>query len=165
METTSAYMTIATADADGTPWATPVWFAPVGDDALLWVSDPAARHSRNIAVRPRVAIVVFDSRVTPADAAGLYLTADAGLADPLAVVAFSRASVAQGLAAWGVPDVTGAARHRLYRAVIRGRWALGPGDRRVPLGRATPTGTTARTGSPGRRTRAPRVPPRRRRMR
>ena len=131
----SRYMTIATADADGVPWATPVWFAAEGEDALLWVSDPDARHSRNIAVRPRVAIVVFDSGVAPADAAGLYLTADAALAEPSAVVAFSRASVAQGLAAWGVEDVTGAARHRLYRAEIRNRWALGPGDRRMPLAR------------------------------
>jgi hypothetical protein len=133
METDSAYMTIATADEDGTPWATPVWFAAEDDDALLWMSDPGARHSRNIAVRPRVAIVVFDSRVAPAQATGLYLTADAGPAEPAAVEAFSRASVAQGLAAWGVEDVTGAARHRLYRAVIRERWTLGPGDRRVPL--------------------------------
>jgi hypothetical protein len=131
--TTSRYMTIATADADGVPWVSPVWFAPDADDALLWVSDPAARHSRNIAVRPRVAIVVFDSRVAPADAAALYLTADAAEADPGAIAAFSRESVAQGLAGWGVEDVTGDARHRLYRAVIRERWELGPGDRRIPL--------------------------------
>jgi hypothetical protein len=129
----SRYMTIATADEHGTPWATPVWFAPDGDDALLWVSDPGARHSRNIAVRPRVAIVVFDSRVTPAGAAGLYLTADAAQAEPEAIAAYARESVAQGLAGWGVEDVTGPARHRLYRATILERWTLGPGDRRIPL--------------------------------
>ena len=65
---TSRYMTIATADADGTPWVTPVWFAPDGADGLLWVSDPGARHSRNIDVRPRVAIVIYDSRVEPGGA-------------------------------------------------------------------------------------------------
>ena len=26
----NSYMTLATADADGRPWATPVWFAPDG---------------------------------------------------------------------------------------------------------------------------------------
>jgi pyridoxamine 5'-phosphate oxidase-like protein len=40
------YMTLSTADADGVPWASPVWYAPDGPDALLWVSDPSARHSR-----------------------------------------------------------------------------------------------------------------------
>jgi hypothetical protein len=130
---TSRYMTIASADADGTPWATPVWFAPHGPDGLLWVSDPGARHSRNIAVRPQVAIVVFDSCFAPADAAGLYLTAEAAQADPASIAAFSRESVAQGLAAWSVEDVTGDAPHRLYRATILERWELGPGDRRIPL--------------------------------
>jgi predicted pyridoxine 5'-phosphate oxidase superfamily flavin-nucleotide-binding protein len=129
----SRYMTIATADEHGTPWVSPVWFAPEGDDAVLWVSDPGARHSRNIAARPRVAIVVFDSAAAPADAQGLYLTADAAEAEPAAIAAFSRESVAQGLAAWGVEDVTDSARHRLYRATLLERWALGPGDRRIPL--------------------------------
>ena len=44
----TAYMTLATADAQGIPWATPVWFAPDGDRAVLWLSDPEARHSRNL---------------------------------------------------------------------------------------------------------------------
>ena len=126
---TSRYMTIATADADGTPWVTPVWFAPDGHDGLLWVSDPRARHSRNIEARSRVAIVIYDSRVAPADAQGLYLTADAAQVDPASIAAFSRESVAQGLAAWSAEDVTGDARHRLYRATILERWELGPGDR------------------------------------
>jgi hypothetical protein len=43
------YMTLSTADADGVPWASPVWYAPDGPDAFAWVSDPAARHSRNLA--------------------------------------------------------------------------------------------------------------------
>ena len=125
-------MTIATADADGTPWVTPVWFAPDGPDGLLWVSDPRARHSRNIEARSRVAIVIYDSRVAPADAQGLYLTADAAQVDPASIAAFSRESVAQGLAAWSAEDVTGDARHRLYRATILERWELGPGDRADP---------------------------------
>ena len=50
---TSRYMTIATADADGTPWVTPVWFAPDGPDGLLWVSDPRARVTRATSRRGR----------------------------------------------------------------------------------------------------------------
>lgn len=41
----NAFMTLATADADGLPWATPVWFAHVDCAEFLWVSRPEARHS------------------------------------------------------------------------------------------------------------------------
>ena len=71
------FMTLATADADGVPWASPVWFAPNGYSELLWVSDPNARHSRNIAARPEIAIVIFDSRQTPGDGLAVYMEARA----------------------------------------------------------------------------------------
>jgi nitroimidazol reductase NimA-like FMN-containing flavoprotein (pyridoxamine 5'-phosphate oxidase superfamily) len=55
------FMTIGTADDEGAPWVSPVWYAPVEYREFFWVSDPEARHSSNIAARPRVAIVIFDS--------------------------------------------------------------------------------------------------------
>jgi Pyridoxamine 5'-phosphate oxidase len=131
------YMTIATADARGVPWVSPVWFAPWGGERLLWVSDPGARHSRNIAARPQVAIVVFDSRVEVGAAEGLYLDA---IAEQLAgaelsagVEAFSEHSVRGGLASWSLKDVTAPAKHRLYCATVREAWVLGAGDQRIPL--------------------------------
>src|SRR3954471_12644975 len=72
------YMTIATADADGRPWISPVWFAPSSETEFLWVSSPDARHSRNIAVRPAIAIVIFDSTVPVGAAEALYVDAVAG---------------------------------------------------------------------------------------
>ena len=75
--TASRYMVLATADADGVPWASPVWFATEDGRAFYWVSDPNARHSRNIAARPEIAIVIFDSTVTPGDAAAVYMEARA----------------------------------------------------------------------------------------
>ena len=57
------FMTLATADAEGLPWASPVWYAPKDPRELFWVSSPDARHSRNIEVRPQVAIVIFDSHL------------------------------------------------------------------------------------------------------
>ncbi|NUR25232.1 MAG: pyridoxamine 5'-phosphate oxidase family protein, partial [Catenulispora sp.] len=75
------YLVLGTADADGRPWATPVFFAPDGERRLLWVSAPGSRHSRNIAVRPEVAVTVFDSRVPVGGAEALYLEATAGPAD------------------------------------------------------------------------------------
>src|SRR5215471_15926631 len=52
-------MTLATADASGKPWGSPVFFAD--DDAfrLYWVSSSGAVHSASIRVRPQVAITVL----------------------------------------------------------------------------------------------------------
>jgi pyridoxine/pyridoxamine 5'-phosphate oxidase len=66
-------VTLATADAEGRPWASPVWFAHEGYRDFLWVSSPEARHSRNVAVRPELALVLFDSTVAPGDAAAVYV--------------------------------------------------------------------------------------------
>ena len=55
------FITIGTADEDGVPWVSLVWYAPAECREFFWISDPEARHSRNIAARPQVAIVIFDS--------------------------------------------------------------------------------------------------------
>lgn len=75
------YVVLATADADGNPWATPVFFAADGTHRLLWVSAPESRHSRNIAVRPEVALTVFDSTVPVGGAEAVYLEATAAAVD------------------------------------------------------------------------------------
>ena len=68
----NSYLTLATADASGRPWATPVWFAHAESEAgyeFVWVSKPGARHSQNVAARPEIAIVVYDSTVPVGGAA------------------------------------------------------------------------------------------------
>jgi hypothetical protein len=77
----NGYMTLATADASGLPWATPVWFAPVGYREFLWVSSPEARHSRNLAERPQLGIVFFDSRAPIGTGQGVYMSAPADRGD------------------------------------------------------------------------------------
>jgi nitroimidazol reductase NimA-like FMN-containing flavoprotein (pyridoxamine 5'-phosphate oxidase superfamily) len=124
------YMTLATADAGGAPWASPVWFAHTDYREFLWVSDPQARHSKNLAERPEVAIAVFDSSVAPDQAAAVYMTATAAQATD-GIEAFSEQSVAQGLPEWTLADVTAPARLRLYRATVIERWVLGEGSVRV----------------------------------
>src|SRR5688572_12907563 len=59
----SSYMVLGTADEAGLPWATPVWFAHVGYGEFIWVSRTDVRHSLNIALRPQISIVIFDSSV------------------------------------------------------------------------------------------------------
>jgi predicted pyridoxine 5'-phosphate oxidase superfamily flavin-nucleotide-binding protein len=131
------YMTLGTADDSGHPWVTPVWFAPADYREFFWVSSPAARHSRNIAIRPDVAIVIFDSQVPVGSAAAVYMTAVAqeltGAAQERGLEVFARESEAQGLSVWGLADVTAPARHRLYRAAVIEQWVLDPHDERLPV--------------------------------
>jgi hypothetical protein len=123
------YMTLATADTAGVPWASPVWYAPRGYSELFWISYPDARHSRNLAERPQLAIVIFDSTVAPGHGQAVYMEAEAAEATD-GVEVFSARSVAQGLGEW--QDVSGPLR--LYRAVVARHWMLGEGrDERVPV--------------------------------
>ena len=131
------YLTLATADAAGRPWASPVWYAHDEYRAFLWVSRPDARHSANIGERPDVGLVIFDSTVPGGGAAGLYAEAvaeEVGAAEREAAIAiFSARSVATGLRGWDAGDVGGDAAHRLYRATASGLYLLDAGDRRVPV--------------------------------
>jgi nitroimidazol reductase NimA-like FMN-containing flavoprotein (pyridoxamine 5'-phosphate oxidase superfamily) len=130
----SPYMTLATADADGVPWASPVWFATEDGRNFYWVSDPNARHSRNIADRPEIAMVIFDSTVTPGEADAVYLAARAARVRTDGIEIFNRCGAAQGLEPWPAAKVTAPAKHRLYRATVTEAYRLGPHDERVPLG-------------------------------
>jgi nitroimidazol reductase NimA-like FMN-containing flavoprotein (pyridoxamine 5'-phosphate oxidase superfamily) len=128
------FMTLATADGGGKPWASPVWFAPDGNGEFLWVSSPEAQHSRNLAARPEVAIVIFDSHETGGWNA-VYMSATAAELDDVddAIVVFSRRSQEQGFGPWSRDDVLPPARHRLYRAVISEHFVLDPHDQRQPV--------------------------------
>jgi nitroimidazol reductase NimA-like FMN-containing flavoprotein (pyridoxamine 5'-phosphate oxidase superfamily) len=124
------YMVLGTADEQGVPWATPVWFATADCRDFYWVSKPGARHSRNIAARPEIAIVIYDSTVTPGEARAVYMTATAERTDDIAV--FAAESARQDIKPWTIADVTGAARHRLYRATATEHYVLSPSDERIP---------------------------------
>ena len=131
----SSYLTLATADADGRPWATPVWFTHDRYTDFLWVSRPDTRHSRNIAARPETAIVIFDSSAPVGTGQGVYLDAraeqvpDAEVEPALAI--FSAPHEAAGRAAWRLSDVTGPAQFRLYRARALRHELLDKHDHRV----------------------------------
>ena len=141
----NAYMVLGTADASGLPWASPVWFATEGYREFVWVSSPEARHSRNLAVRPQVSIVIFDSTVAPGSGQGVYMSATAEELTGEEVAAglgvYARGSEAAGLRVWTRDDVEPPARHRLYRAVASEHFLLGERDERVPVSLpSTPAG-------------------------
>jgi nitroimidazol reductase NimA-like FMN-containing flavoprotein (pyridoxamine 5'-phosphate oxidase superfamily) len=126
------YLVLATADAAGRPWSSPVYFAHIGFTEFFWVSSPEATHSRNIAVRPEVGIAVFDSQAAIDTGQGVYMSAIATLAEDgetaRGIEAFSRRSVAHGGPEWTTQDVR-AADIRLYRATADSHWILAKDSR------------------------------------
>jgi len=135
----SLYMVLATADADGRPWSSPVYFAHEQYREYFWVSSPDAVHSRNIAVRPEVGIAVFDSAAAIGTGQGVYMAAVAAAVDgpgaERAMDVFSRRSLVHGGRAWTLDDVGGDSGMRLYRAVADDHSILakdGRPDHRIP---------------------------------
>jgi pyridoxine/pyridoxamine 5'-phosphate oxidase len=136
----SRYLVLATADATGRPWSSPVYFAHIDFTDFYWVSSPEVTHSRNIAARPEVAIAIFDSQAAIGTGQGVYMSAVAeqvgadGVARGIAV--FSRRSVAHGGSTWASEDVRPGAGLRLYRATADSHWILakdGSPDHRIPV--------------------------------
>jgi nitroimidazol reductase NimA-like FMN-containing flavoprotein (pyridoxamine 5'-phosphate oxidase superfamily) len=128
------FMALATADASGRPWVSPVWYAPLSYREYVWVSRPGTRHSRNVAARPEVAIAIYDSR-RPGDWSAFYTAAVAEELEDVEVAleAFNRRSEAQGLRAWSRAEVVPPAEFRLYRATAGEQFVLDDHDRRLPV--------------------------------
>jgi uncharacterized protein YhbP (UPF0306 family) len=131
------YMTLGTADENGRPWVSPVYYVPEGYVDFYWVSSPEAKHSRNLAARPEVSIVIFDSRTPVGSGQGVYMSAVAEelMGDDIerGIAVFSRRSEAHGAGEWNLEDVRPPARHRLYRATASEHFVLDPQDRRMPV--------------------------------
>jgi nitroimidazol reductase NimA-like FMN-containing flavoprotein (pyridoxamine 5'-phosphate oxidase superfamily) len=122
------YMVLGTAGADGRPWVSPVWYAPDGYREFFWVSSPEVEHSRNIAVRREISVVVFDSRQPINTGQAVYMTAVAeqlaGAEEERGIEIFSRRSQQQGARPWTRDDVRAPAPVRLYRATVSQQWML-----------------------------------------
>lgn len=131
------YMTLATADDEGRPWASPVWYAPATSTEFLWVSESDARHSRNLAICREVGIVIFDSTVPIGAAEAVYMEAVAeeltGGELDRTIAIYSGRSKDVGAREWTLGDVSPPARFRLYRAIASAAFVLGPNDRRVAV--------------------------------
>lgn len=136
------YMTLGTSDDAGQPWISPVYYAPAGYSEFYWVSMPDARHSRNIAARPTISIVIFDSQAPIGAGQAVYLSAAAEELDGAdlerGIEIFSRRSLLHGAAEWTADAVRPPAIHRLYRATVSEHWILDPnpgrrGDHRIQV--------------------------------
>ncbi len=114
------YVTLATADATGKPWASPVYYTPDGYGELYWVSSPESVHSRNIAERAEVGMVVFDSQVPIGGAEAVYMAAHVEL---VAEHDLERCAVLYGsrfpeLRVFTMDELRPPALLRLYRATV-----------------------------------------------
>jgi nitroimidazol reductase NimA-like FMN-containing flavoprotein (pyridoxamine 5'-phosphate oxidase superfamily) len=142
------YMTLATADSDGRPWACPVFYAAADYSEFYWISALGATHSRNLAQRPQISIVIFDSGVPEGTGQAVYMSATAEQVPADELV--RGLAVYPGPAEPGWPPLTLAqlqapAPHRLYRATVfehsilcpRGQGPCAPHglafDHRVPV--------------------------------
>jgi hypothetical protein len=112
------YLVLGTVSADGRPWASPVYYAAHRYTEFYWISSPDVTHSRNLAARPDVSLVVFDSRVAPGEGQAVYMSATAE--------ELTGADLEQGVAVYPGPDRGGRAvsaadlrapgPYRMYRA-------------------------------------------------
>jgi nitroimidazol reductase NimA-like FMN-containing flavoprotein (pyridoxamine 5'-phosphate oxidase superfamily) len=129
------YLTLGTVDPNGRPWTSPVYFAAADLREFYWTSDIGARHSRNLAERPEVSLVVFDSSVPPYHGRAVYAVGTAyelqgdDLDRGLRVYPGPSSRDATALAR---DDVTGSSPYRLYRAVATDLWVLCPREPRQP---------------------------------
>jgi nitroimidazol reductase NimA-like FMN-containing flavoprotein (pyridoxamine 5'-phosphate oxidase superfamily) len=69
------YMLLGTADETGQPWVSPVYYVSADYREFYWVSSPETRHSRNIAARPQISVVIFDSQMPINTGQAVYMSA------------------------------------------------------------------------------------------
>jgi uncharacterized protein YhbP (UPF0306 family) len=116
------FMTIASSDANGTPWSTPVAFAVDENINFYWVSARNARHSQNIAIRPTVAISIWtQDKIGRTD--GVYVEAVARELDvddaQLGIDTLATRPQPERFRVTALDEVTGDRMRRIYRAEPR----------------------------------------------
>ncbi|GAA4263059.1 pyridoxamine 5'-phosphate oxidase family protein [Dactylosporangium darangshiense] len=124
------YVVLGTADADGEPWVSPVFYALDGYARLYWLSAPETRHSRNLAVRPALSLVVYDSQVPVGEAKAVYMSGRAeivaGATLPDELQRYNDGGSAKGARRFELSSVDDSGTLRLYRATIAAIWVLDP---------------------------------------
>lgn len=137
------YMVLGTADASGQPWVSPVYFTASKYKEFYWISSPDTKHSRNIAQRSQISIVIFNSQVPVGKAQAVYISAAAeeltGSDLERGLIIYNKRfpdPAGQGVKDTQLEEVRPPGLYRLYRAVAVEHWVLDPyasPDRRTPV--------------------------------
>jgi nitroimidazol reductase NimA-like FMN-containing flavoprotein (pyridoxamine 5'-phosphate oxidase superfamily) len=117
------YCTLATVCEDGSPWATPVFFAYSGDK-IYWWSSKNAVHSKNIIRDGRVLIVMYDSHAKEGTGKGIYLKAKAKMLENIDEVneAISIYAAKAQVFKQTIEDSLNTAPTRFFVATISQKW-------------------------------------------
>jgi uncharacterized protein YhbP (UPF0306 family) len=131
---TERFLTLATVNRSGFPWASPLLYGYDAELTLYWSSAIASRHSVNLdETQGRCAVTMFDSHASPGKIAGLFLTGVAGLVSENQVAQamehlFDRMDQRPHRTA---ADYLGDSPRRFYQFQPREIWLTGD---RVPVG-------------------------------
>jgi Pyridoxamine 5'-phosphate oxidase len=133
----NVYMVLGTADEAGRPWVSPVFYASHACREFFWISSPEVTHSRNLAERPQVSIVIFDSRapVGSGGSTAVYMAGTAAVVpedDVDRSLAVSTDFAGRGGREITAADVRSPAPYRLYRATVTEHSVLCPRPAGVP---------------------------------
>ena len=115
---------LATVLPDGRPWNSPLYVAFDAHLSFYWSSYLDAVHSKNIAGRPDILLVVFDSTALDQSGCGVYLRGraqelrDAAAIDKALACLATRKQEPPKAAA----DFVGSHPRRVYQAVIDTAW-------------------------------------------
>lgn len=124
-------MTVATANAEGKPWVSPLSYTVDDNQNLYWVSHKDALHSENIRNRPEIAIVIVG--INPQDKRdGVYLDATASELTnttevPAIIALINNREKDSKYTIESVEDVTGNSAWRIYKATPHSAWKRADG--------------------------------------
>ena len=119
------YLTMATSDAAGNPWVSPVYCAYDDHYNFYWTSKPDAQHSKNIKERNgKMTFVVFDSSVHEGTGEGVYFEGTAyELTDEKEVdIASQLCYSRKDKPAKSADNFLGASPRRMYKATPTRAW-------------------------------------------
>lgn len=117
------YCTLATVCEDGSPWASPVFFAHQ-ENKIIWWSGKNAVHSKNIVREGKVFIAVFDSQASEGKGRGMYIQAAAKMIEDENEIkeAISIYTAKSRVFKPTLEDSSGDAPTRFFRATIQKTW-------------------------------------------
>jgi len=128
---TIEYVTIATVDAAGRPWNTPVYSAFDAGVNFYWASDRGSVHSANILQNPHVFLAIYDSTVPAGTGEGVFVKAVASMLEDRDDV--NRALQVLDRREGGTPhaaeEFLGEMPRRVFRASATEVWINGDGEK------------------------------------